>query len=278
LRWSYGVMTVPSRRETTLPFTLETLEKAGFDQPRLFIDGARDDSEYRHLGLRTTCHFPTIRTAANWTLALYELYTRDPAANRFAVFQDDIVICKNTKQYLDTFSYGTYAQKFYWNLHTFPVNEEEQDGEKGFRPKDHVGFYPSNQLGKGALALVFDREAVCALFSTDYLTRRFQDERRGHQSIDGGVVTAMTNVGYKEHVHYPSLVQHIGKISTMGHEKNGVTIYPPSASFPGESFDAMELVCSVKKLPEHSKVLVSQIYGLPSGWDGHVDAPSEGKS
>jgi len=257
-QWVYGITTVPSRLNTTLPITLETLKNAGFDKPRLFIDGVSSPEEYQRLNLETTCRYPAVRTAGNWYLSLAELYYRNPTADLFALFQDDIVICKNARQYLETLPYGRRSNDHvYWNLHSFPANEEIwQEGsnpQNGVRPKDHVsGYYDSNQLGKGALALVFDRPAVVKVLGSEYLAIRPQDLNKGHQGIDGAIVTALNNVGYKEQVHYPCLVQHIGKISTMGHGS-----YPLSTSFVGESFDAMRLVCSETESQTHSIELVS---------------------
>src|SRR5205823_1705059 len=37
IRWSYGVLTVPERRGAVLNRTIQSLKKAGFDQPHLFV-------------------------------------------------------------------------------------------------------------------------------------------------------------------------------------------------------------------------------------------------
>lgn len=255
IRWAYGVTTVPSRLETTLPRTLKSLANAGFDSPRLFIDGAQDDAAYRHLGLPTTCRYPALRTAHNWTASLYELYLREPDAERFAIFQDDVVLSRNVKRYLDKYTYGRYNEPCYWNLHSFPCNEE-------LRPSGlERGFYESNQLGKSALALVFSRDAVVKLLANEYTIMRPQDLNKGYQSVDGGIVSALKNVGYKERVHWPSLTQHIGQVSSMGHPE-----YPQSQSFRGEDFDCMELLkCSEPESNQPSKELVSIVAGFPVG-------------
>lgn len=61
--------------------------------------------------------------------------------------------------------------------------------------------------------------------------------KRGHRSIDGGIVTALAEAGWKEWVHNPSLVQHTGLVSSMRSKP-----HPRATSFRGEGFDAMELV------------------------------------
>lgn len=230
LKWSYGVTTVPSRRDDLLPRTLESLKAAGFDAPRLFIDGAKgpyaawDQLQY-------TCRYPAVRCAGNWILSLMELYLREPCQDRYALFQDDLITLPNLRRYLEV---TPYQRNTYLNLYTFPVNQALTHGR--IKPgKKYAGFYPSNQLGKGALALVFDNDAVRALLTSKHLYDRAMNETRGHKSIDGGIVTAMRNVGYQEYVHDPSLVQHIGEVSTVGNAQ-----HPKAESFV-EGMDALSL-------------------------------------
>ncbi len=232
IRWAYGVTTVPSRRDDLLPRSLQSLSRAGFDTPHLFIDGCDDSESYRReFGLDVTARCPKVRVAGHWTLSLWELYVRNPSAHRFALFQDDVIYTTNLRAYLDRTPYPTAG---YLNLYTVPVNEalrpKSGEGVEGVIP----GFYPSNQMGKGALALVFDLDTVVKLLSSPEFVRRPQDVNRGHRSIDGGVVTALKKVGITEYVHFPSLVQHVGDISSMG---NSLKKKPDS--FPSETFDAV---------------------------------------
>ena len=234
LTWAYGVTTVPSRRETLFPRTLKSLEDAGFDSPRVFLDGAThaDGARYEgEFGLPVTTRTGSnVRTAGNWVLSLYELYIRDPHVDRYALFQDDLVTCRGLRLYLD---HAPYPADGYLNLYTFPQNQS-------LRPKDpdwRGGFYPANQLGKGAVALVFDRDCVVKLLSSEHLAVRPQDKDRGHKSIDGGIVTALKKAGKKEYVHDPSLVQHTGMQSSMGNRQQ-----PLAPSFPGETWDATFLL------------------------------------
>ncbi len=238
LVWGYGITTVPSRLNTTFIRTLESLKLAGFDKPRLFIDGARNDEEYHHLGLETTCHYPNLRTYGNWITALIELYIREPNADRYAIFQDDFVTYLSLRKYLER---SPYPNKGYLNLYTFPSNQ-------GLAPKDGTtGWYLANQLGRGAVGLVFNKEAMKALLYSKDIVDRPEDSLRGHRAIDGGIVTAMKKAGFKEYVHNPSLVQHTGDVSSMGNEPHKKAI-----SFRGESFDVMELL-EMPQIPVESR-------------------------
>lgn len=242
LTWAYGVTTtncglskdgqltgpVPDRINNLLPRTLESLRGAGFDQPRLFVDGAEDGTAYEHFGLEVTTRFPTIRTHGNWVLSLYELYIRNPTVDRYAMFQDDFVTYKNLRQYFD---HCEYPERGYLNLYTFPKNQARA-------PKDgSTGFYLSNQLGKGAVALVFDLTAVEIILTAAHMFSRPQNAKRGWRAVDGGIVDSMKKGGGREYVHNPSLVQHTGINSSMGNRKHQL-----ANSFRGEDFNALDLL------------------------------------
>lgn len=223
MEWSYGVTTVPERFDTTLPKTLKSLAEAGFDSPRLFIDGEctipESLSKYQ-----ITQRTPRIRSFGNWYLALLELYIRNPGADRYAIFQDDLTCVKNLREYLER---ASYPEKCYLNLYLFAENERLAVGR--------TGFFQANQKGKGAVALIFNQSVVRALLTSPHFVERVQDARRGWKAIDGGVVSAANKAGIKEYCHMPSLVQHTGRESSMGNRRHAL-----ARSFPGESADALQ--------------------------------------
>jgi hypothetical protein len=142
------------------------------------------------------------------------------------------VCVRGLRLYLD---HAPYPGDGYLNLYTFPSNQQ-------LCPKDNegnpaVGWYESNQMGRGAVALVFSQEAVEELLSSRYMFQRPKCPRRGHKAIDGGVVSALKEVGFKEMVHNPGLVQHTGVVSSMGNRP-----HEQCPSFPGEEFDLRTLL------------------------------------
>lgn len=231
MKWACGVTTVIGRIGEMLPRTLRSLASGGFDSPHLFVDNC--NLSIAHLyeekwpNLTKTIHEAHVKTAGNWALALGELYLKQPDAVRYAVFQDDFVTCLNLRGYLER---CPYPERGYLNLYTFPSNQT-------LCPKDYVGWYESNQLGRGAVALIFSREAVVELFSSRYFIERPQDLGRGWRSVDGGISIALKKAGWKEWVHSPSLTQHIGVESSMGSKPQKLAL-----TFPGENFDALTLL------------------------------------
>lgn len=246
LRWSYGVTTVPSRRDALLPRTLRSLAAAGWPEPRLFVDG--DDDAFgwsSQFGLPCSFRQPKVRTAGNWWLALVELYVRAPEAHRFAVFQDDLVCCRNLRAYLDA---CLYPADGYLNLLTFPSNHgpsaHGRYGASVFGDPERPGWAQGRSMsagpggpqnGRGAVALVFDRRAVVELLSSRKWVERAQDPHRGHKSVDGGVVTALNAAGVREYVHNPTLVFHTGEVSSMGNQR-----HPDAPGWRGEDWDVLE--------------------------------------
>jgi len=227
MKWSYGITTVASRFHDTLPVTIDSLAKGGFPDPIIFVDGpAKYDT-----GLEVVNRSTQIKAYKHWLLTAVELYGRRPNAERYAIFQDDFVTYLNLREYLEN---THYHAKGYWNLYTFPENE---------KPKE--GFYLSNQKGKGAVALIFNNEALRTLLSQSHLWTMVQCGKNGDRKIDGHISDSFRNVGFKEYVHMPSLVQHIGAASAIGNAQHA-----EAPSFLGTDYNALELLKpAFKKAP-----------------------------
>lgn len=237
MRWTIGLTTVPSRQATLLTRTLASLQLAGFTglaAPRLFVDGA--STGYEGMGLPVTYRDPLIRTFGNWLLGLNELYIREPTADRYAMFQDDFVTYTHLREYLESWP---MPEKGYWNLYTFPCNQDRCP--KDARGQRGQGWFESDQLGRGAVALVFNQQAVKLLLRSQHMIDRPLDPQRGWRSIDGGISSAFKKEGWTEYVHNPSLVQHIGLESSMGNKS-----HPLAPSFRGEEYDARNLFVSAR--------------------------------
>lgn len=238
MKWQVGLTTCPARREI-LPRTLASLKAGGFDELRLFVDG-QDASQY---GYPVTCR-DKVGVVGNWILTLWELWLRDPTADRFVIFQDDILCCKNLRQYLEK---CTYPEKGYLNLFLRPSTDGRDRHVNGWQTTEH--------RGKGALGLVFSQEAVRVLLRQPYLVDKPLDPIRGWKKIDGAVYESMKAAGWSEYVHKPSLIQHTGVESTidrrnhtLGNQDAFPKFYWPEETFavdwPGEEFDAMNFLQS----------------------------------
>jgi hypothetical protein len=237
MKWACGVTTVPQRIESHLPRTLESLRAGGFEELRLFVDGAADAGTYRRFGLPGSFRVPGVGAYGNWLLALAELCVRCPEVDRYALFQDDLIMCRNVRQYLETVP---YPEKGYLNLMTFMDNEQLTRRATGWHetPWRNPGSRkPPYQLGRSALALVFSNRAAAVLLGQSHMLERLKGQYRTFR-IDGGVVEAMNGAGWKEFAHNPSLVSHTGRESTLHKKRWRLN----AMSFRGEDFDALELL------------------------------------
>lgn len=194
---------------------------AGFDEPHLFVDGAASPAEHQTVypRLDKTFRHPAVGVYGNWVLSLAELYIGNPKVDRYAVFQDDLVACRNLRYYLDR---TKMPDKGYLNLFTYrQVAFTEQ------------GWHLSNQYGRGAVALVFTKDAVAALLTHQRMVDKPRTVPNRDRAVDGAVALTMLAAGWKEWVHHPSLVDHTGDDSTIGNRRGR-----RAASFAGEGFDA----------------------------------------
>jgi hypothetical protein len=225
MNWSYGITTVPERVSTLLPQTIASLAAAGFDRPILFVDGhIRGYDE-----LEVVCH-RRVGQLRNWMHALFYLFmTRD--ADRYAIFEDDVLASRQLREYLDRCPPG----RVYWNLITLDEN----------RPftNDTPGWHESNQLGRSACGLVFDRSTVDCLLRMERFVR---GPGAGETMSDAIVIATLKSLGYKELVHYPSLLQHTGVQSTLGNSFGEVS------GFLGIDYDLLSIPTLTSAVPHKS--------------------------
>ena len=89
-RWAVGVTTAP-RREPTLEYCLDSIARAGWQEPRLFLDGtARLPTRHAHLPI--TWREDSVGAWPNWYMALAELILQQPDADAYVMLQDDVVL------------------------------------------------------------------------------------------------------------------------------------------------------------------------------------------
>ena len=226
IKWACGVTTVPSRGPILL-LTLNSILDAGFPVPRVFMDQPElaGRSEAGSLGV-----------FGNWCRATVELYIRNPEADRYVLFQDDIILCRNVRQYLESVR---YLDQHYWNLYTSADQVKTCDGFQESRECESGKIYhgKKQQGGRGALALVFSREVLQVLLASMRFVRWSCDPVRGHQNLDGVICESLNEVGYRELVHFPGLVEHRESVSTVKDK-----LYQRSSHFAGEQFDALQLL------------------------------------
>lgn len=243
-RWAYGITTVPERKYITLPTTIRSLRNAGFPNPHLFVDGFQSINPYTdHFNLPVSIRYPRSGIVSNWILSATELYTLYPHAQMYCIFQDDVLASTNLYQYLDSQS-PLYART-YWNLYTDNRNVSgltRKLTNPTYQPTDYNsilrGWYVAPEKCKGALGLAFSRETLLAILTSPILHNRPLHRRKHNSCVDGMVYDVLDSLGYKELIHIPSMLQHIGDESTITSNRNIRT----ASTFLGENFDCLSLL------------------------------------
>lgn len=212
MEWSYAITAVPQRADNLLVQTVQELEKGGFADPVIIMDGPMPEGP-SVLSRYTIIDHPHLGHIKNWLMALHYVFYSKPQAQYFAIFEDDLLCVPNLRQYLETCE---YPDKGYWNLITHDPSYIKIGPQHGW----HV----SNQRGWGAVGLVFSRQAVIDLLQCSKFVERATAPKLN--AADGLVLYLMKRQGYREWIHSPSLLQHTGVKSTL---KNHV--YGPMVGF-----------------------------------------------
>lgn len=242
MKFAYAVTTCQYRLGSeVLNKTLQSLKASGFDAPRVFVDAVQLPIKYyEELGEQYTLRIgPPVGPFGAWMASVWELVTRDPEADRYVIFQDDIVVSAGLRDFL---TWTRYPEQGYCNLCTYPKNAQ--------RGRSGIGWFLTDQKGLGAQALMFDNAAMTALLSSKHLIDRVTSKNprvieRRWKYIDGAIVTAMRSEGYAEYVHDPSPVSHTGEDSAKAHYNpldEIIRPQPPTALFRGEDFDLRTLL------------------------------------
>ena len=204
-RWEVGV-TTSERRMPTLEQSFETIAKAGFENPTLFVDGPMQIPA--SLEKVESC-FRTRRLGAfpNYVASLWELFLRNPFADGFLLIQDDALLptSPHVREYVEHVTWPVEGPCIL-SLYCSAKYEKESAGWHRFEG-DWVW---------GAVAFAFSPEAIrVVLNSIRLIEHRAQPDKKGLSQIDVVIGQIATEANIPIFYPSPSLVQHIGTVSTI---------------------------------------------------------------
>ena len=204
-QWAVGVTTSP-RREATLDTCIESLRRAGWEQPRLFVDaGAQVSAELQ--SFVETWHARRLGAWPNFLLSLSELVLRSPDADAFMMVQDDAYFydADNLREYMESVLWPAETPGIV-SLYSTDANDARFAGW-------HADSY---RWLNGGLAFIFSADAAIR-FLTDSNILSFRK-----LNPVGGTVNLDLLIGRwaeKERIPImypvPSLVQHFGNTTTI---------------------------------------------------------------
>jgi len=207
--WATGVVSSP-RRQPTLDATLDSLIRAGWKAPYLFLDGTvRVQERFAHLP--GVLREPRIGCWPNYYLALAELLMmRHPDADAYLLAEDDVL-------FYDAEALREYLEKMLWPdprpcLVSLYCSSVYSARDFGWQPLPFRWEW-------GSLAFVFPRRlaqdflldpAVC-----NHRWSRWQKEGGGLANTDAVIGSWAWRRRIPIWYPNPSLVQHLGVTSTL---------------------------------------------------------------
>lgn len=203
--WAVGVTTAP-RRLPTLQRCVRTVLDSGWDDPVLFVDGDVDVPS--PLETLATCRrAPAVGAFPNYVLSLAELFMRDPHADAYLMIQDDALL-------LGTPAMREYLQSVLWPgdgawIASLYCSKQYTQASLGW----HI--FPDSWVW-GAVAFVFSPQALRQFLASPLVHQhRALPDGKGLSRID--VVIGQVAVANEIPILFPSpsLVQHIGTVSTI---------------------------------------------------------------
>lgn len=204
IHWAVGVTTAP-RRQPTLQDCLDTLLAAGWDSPRLFVDGQVELPAMAH-SLQQTVRAPQQGAWLNYYLTLQELLEHTDA-DVLMLVQDDAAFPPTSaiRHYLDCVvtQTGTGALLSLY----CPTDYDGQSN--GWQVWDSVWHF-------GALAFVWSRPLAEA-FVADSIVAAYENPADGERKAGIDVVIGewAKRAGVSIYRSTPSIVQHIGHVSSI---------------------------------------------------------------
>lgn len=212
-----GIITAP-RQDRLLPMTIASLRTSGFTpavhvfaEPNTFLYSSRFPPWWRvHQSVSI------LGPVRNWLHAALTML-RDPAeATHILLCEDDFICCDAAGKCLDFGLRTLPTDDFgYCSLYTPHFNAISGSLDRAGWQEIRLGRYTW-----GAVALCFSRESLYRLLFTPFPNtgKTFYELASGQTDrLDYLVSDACLHLGLKMYAHVPSLVDHTGDVSTLGH-------------------------------------------------------------
>ena len=191
-------VTTAHRENPTLDKTLASLDAAGWPDVMIFDDGGSS-------GIATaTVRNPPAGAFSNWWLSLQAMVMANPLADYYLISQDDAIYSTGAREYVEglpLLDRECVLSLFCSARYKYQETVEYRDG---------FAF-------AGAVSLLFTRPAAEKIVASGLGVSHRRRPRRSNDAIDQAVGGWCKENGVPLYVQAPSLVQHIGDTSTLGH-------------------------------------------------------------
>ena len=237
-RWAVGITTAP-RRRPTLEACLDGVVRAGWEAPRLFLDGtSRVPPRYAHLPM--TWREDGVGAWPSWYLALAELVLQQPDADAYLMLQDDVVLH-------DRESLRGYLERVLW-----PGDRPGLVSLFYTGPDTTPGWHRDEAWHWGAQGFVLSPALARALLADPGAMQALLNSSADHHIPIPSVLYAWAR-RHRIDTWYatPSLSQHIGNASAIW-ENAALTSGRRAPWFSGDLEDAFALEEGLADFPERA--------------------------
>ena len=181
--WGVGLTTAP-RKNSTLEITLKSVHEAGWENPDIFNDKDK------------------VGSWKTWLDSLRILVEKYPKANAYLMLQDDIILCKNVRSYLERTLWPDSQDRI--AVCSFYTSAIYFQSTPGWHPLKLGKETPFNLHG----------ELLCGvtLLFPNIIAKKILAENQanpGEKSLDVRIGHWAKSQGLTPWMHSPSLAQHI---------------------------------------------------------------------
>jgi GT2 family glycosyltransferase len=258
-RWAVGITAAP-RRQPTVARCAASVRAAGWE-PTLFAEPGTNGLP---AGFAIVERPQRLGIWQNYVQTLRDLLTAHPEAQAIVVLQDDVVLCRDVREFLE---HDLWPGLNPGMVSLYVPEEKEAGGQAGCDRRGGTVI--------GICAAVFPRTVAERLVDSPFARAWRGCHHRGgcepdplrKKAIDTGICEQLKAWGLPVWNYRPSLAQHIADTSAVGHggrhqvrQRHGL-LYRQSRHFPGEQTSAFDLFA-------HPLVR----YDLPQGYQRYREA------
>jgi glycosyltransferase involved in cell wall biosynthesis len=227
-RFIVGLLTAP-RATPLLRSTLRSLHSAGFARLHIFAEPGSllPPEAHRH---EVEVHERRLGNFTSFYSALASLYRRSAGADGVLLFQDDIEVALGLKAWCDTELFPPGSGLV--SLFTPRVHVDARPGWRVLSP----GYFRI----WGGQALAFRRDVLEQFLTDPQVLREIQTGNAGDDAVVGGWA-ARRSLGIA--LHSPSLVQHVGRVSSLWGQKG------PDVRVVAHAVDGVDDISAWKRPP-----------------------------
>lgn len=238
MKWTVGVVTAPRQDASYLNQTLESLRRAGWSEPMVFAEPGSFFPDNTKVIQRPKQYGDW----TNWATGFYELLLSEPDTDYFLMTEDDVIMCRDSKRYLE---HALPNLGDFGSLSLYTPSTRHRCNFRGF----HNELRGCNTWS--TVTVVMARKQAISFFSDpDTQRHRFEDifgfedqywccsKTDPRNSIKDAVLGhwAQKN-NLAVYYHTPALAEHIGDLSTLTDQPSTIENGRRSLDFVGEDHD-----------------------------------------